>query len=90
MNTSNPNMTVADLKSIIEGLPDDMDVIVPIATKNDANAILGFRHVRTSGILRSSSEQHPAFCLNPSENGADMATQINMNCQYVVCEKVLF
>lgn len=36
------NVTVRDLMDCLEGLPDDMDVIVTVVTEDNGNNILGF------------------------------------------------
>lgn len=41
------NMTVKDLKEILNECPDDM----PVIDEDDANHIYGFRHVRTAGDI---------------------------------------
>ena len=85
----NINMTVSDLKRIIESLPDDMPVIVPVILEDDANNILGFRYVRTAGILYDELADDPrVLCLNAAAGGVDISTQIkSRDC---ICEKVLF
>ena len=84
------NVTVRDLMDCLEGLPDDMDVIVTVVTEDNGNNILGFRHVRTVGILENPYEEKPALCLAPSEGGADMYTLMNINKSDTICKKGLF
>lgn len=94
MSEFNINMTVRDLKEIIKNIPDDMDdlnVIIPVITEEDANRILVFRHVRTAGVLISDYEENPALCLNTVLYGLDISSQIERkNDSHVRCEKVLF
>ena len=88
------NVTVRDLRDCLEGLPDDMDVIIPVCEESDSNNILGFRHVRTIGILENVYEPKPAFCMAASENGADMYSLIGRNLdkstRNTKCTKLLF
>jgi len=84
------NMRVEDLKRIIENLPDDMDVIIPVITEDDANNILAFRHVRTAGVLSNPKEDEPALCLNAAADGKDIRSQVDMSCEETKCVWVLF
>ena len=87
----NINMTVKDLKEIVEQCPDDMPVIIPVITEEDANCILGFRHVRTAGILESEledPENKTALCLNSSAGGLDISSQISRSD--ITCKKIMF
>lgn len=94
MSESNINMTVKDLREIIKNIPDDMDdlnVIIPVITEEDANRILAFRHVRTAGVLTSDYEEKPALCLNTASDGLDISSQIERkNDSSIWCDKVLF
>lgn len=92
---NNTNMTVKNLKDILAILPDDMKVIVPIITVDDANDILAFRFVRTAGILECPSEKEQyVLCLNAAADGVDIKTQVDTlvkKCdKEVTCSKVLF
>lgn len=84
------NITVRDLKEILEGLPDDMEVITTVTPEDDSNYIVSFKRVRTAGILSNPCEQRPALCFAPSENGADMYTLIDSLHGDTTCEKLLF
>ena len=87
----NINMTVGDLRGILNGLPGDMSIIIPVIDEEDANNILAFRHARTAGILYDECEEkgdQRVLCLNTSADGADISTQVKH--QDVICEKVLF
>lgn len=64
------DMRVKDLKNIINQLPDDMLVVMPVIDENNANHIYGFRRVRTAGVLTCNGEEdRNALCLNSSESG---------------------
>ena len=87
------NMTFRNLKDIVRYLEetnttDDTPVIIPVITEEDANCILGFRHVRTVGILKNPTEPGVAICFNAAEAGLDISQQIKGN--YTTCEAVLF
>ena len=84
------NVTVRDLRECLEGLPDDMDVIIPIIDEEDANHIYCYRHVRTIGILENFFEPKPALCLNAAANGLDLHSQVGDNENSTKCTKVLF
>lgn len=86
---NNINMTIKDLKNILEGLPDDMPVIIPVIDHDDANSISGFRYVRTAGVLSDDGEDD-ALCLNSAADGVDIKTQVGMYDSYIGCDKVLF
>lgn len=85
------NVTVRDLRECLDGLPNDMDVIIPVFNEDDNNNnILGFRHIRAVGILENRYEEKPALCLASSEGGADMYTLMAINKLDTVCKKGLF
>ena len=84
------NVTVRDLKDCLEGLPDDMDVIIALCDERDANVILGYRHIRTIGILENKYEEKPALCLAASHDGADMYTLMGLNKSDTSVVKMLF
>lgn len=44
------NMLVKDLKKILNDLPDDMPIVIPVINEYDANYIYGFRYVRTAQV----------------------------------------
>lgn len=73
------NLTVGHLKECIENLPDDMDVVIPISKEDDPDSILGFRHVRTMGILSSKYEKDKVLCINTSGSGLDIFGQLQGN-----------
>lgn len=85
------NMQVKDLKHILEQLPDDMAVIIPVIDEEDANHIYGFRYVRTAGILISEGEQdREVFCLNAAADMKDIADQVHLSGKDVGVKSVLF
>lgn len=84
-------MTVKDLKDILEDLPDDMDVIIPVILKTDCNFIDCFRHVRTAGILKNVYEEYPALCLNAATGGYDISSQVRTSgLESTTCKRILF
>lgn len=87
------NMTIEDLKDRIKDLPDDMPVIIPVITEDDANHIIAFRRVRTAGILKCEYEDDKTvLCLNAASYGLDISSQIKQShCDpSIECERVLF
>ena len=87
------NMTVKELKEIVNQCPDDMLVIIPVIDEEDCNSIFGFRMVRTVGILYdalSPEEEQRVLCLNGAADGLDINSQIKKSGCAVKCEKVLY
>ncbi len=85
------NMYVKDLKKILNELPDDMPVIIPVIDEEDANHIYGFRHVRTAGVLISDGEQdREVLCINAAADGQDIADQVYFSGRDVGVKNVLF
>lgn len=83
------NMYVKDLKKILNKLPDDMPIIIPVIDEDDANHIYCFRHVRTAGVLASYGEED-ACCLNAAADGQDIADQIHFSDIDVSVKRILF
>ena len=84
-------MRVRDLKEIINNLPDDMIVIIPIIGEGDVNKLFGFRKVRTAGVLECSSEEdREALCLNGACDGQDIADQVHFSGKDVGVKEVLY
>jgi hypothetical protein len=82
-------MTVGDLRGILNELPGDMSIIIPVIDEDDANNIFAFRHVRTAGILYDEYEEkgdQRVLCLNAAAD----ARIFLLKSRDVVCEKVLF
>ena len=84
------HLTVKMLKEAIKDLPDDMDIVMAITTEEDSNNIVGFKHVRTMGILKDSSDNDEVVCLNTSENGLDISSQVKKYEPKITCEKILY
>lgn len=85
------DMRVRDLKEIINNLPDDMIVIIPIIGEDDVNKLFGFRKVRTAGVLECSSEEdREALCLNGACDGQDIADQVHFSGKDVGVKEVLY
>lgn len=81
-------MTVADLKRILEDLPDNMPVVIPARVDENYNILTNCVAVGTAGVLSSPYEATRVFCLNAIANRADtIAGQINDTME---CEQVLF
>lgn len=86
-------MTVKELKMIIEDLPDDMEVIIPIHSLNVSTKISSFFSIGTAGVLESDCEGFPALYLGGSEPGRNIKDQIRLgryDGEYVRCKKVLY
>lgn len=84
-------MTVKDLSDILSELPDDMKIVIPVVDKEDVNYILGFRKVRTAGVLHCETEQDTeVLCLNGATDGRDISDQVMLNNLDVDVVKVLY
>ena len=85
------NMLVKDLKRVLEQLPDDMAIIIPVIDEEDANHIYGFRHIRTACVLISDGEQdREVLCLNAAADGQDIADQVYFSGKDVGVKEILF
>lgn len=81
-------MTVADLKKILEDLPDDMMVVIPDRVDENYNILTCCVTVGTAGVLSSLYEVTKVLCLNATASRMDtIASQINDTME---CEQVLF
>lgn len=72
-------MRIKDLKEILNELPDEMLVVIPVVDEDDVNHIYGFRKVRTAGILKDewqSEEEREVLCLNGAADGKDIVDQV--------------
>lgn len=88
MNMNSICMTVADLKRILEDLPDDMLVAIPDRVDENYNILTCCVAVGTAGVLSSPYEATRVLCLNAIASRADtIAGQIN---DTIECEQVLF
>lgn len=91
INNRQQNMHVKDLKKILNELPDDMPIIIPVIDEDDANHIYGFRYVRTAGTLVCEYEQdQKVLCLNAAADGQNIADQIRSSGRDVSVKKILF
>lgn len=81
------DLTIKDLKSVVEKLPDDMLVVIPVVDEEDVNQIYGFRRVRTAGIL-VCNEDEDALCLNGATPGIDISDQVTFSGRDVGVKEV--
>lgn len=87
----NDNMTIRELKAIINDLDDDMIVVIPVTSIDDADDIRGFRKVRTAGILVCEQEiDSEAFCINAATENYDIADQMRFVDTNVSVKEVLY
>ena len=87
------DMRVKDLKKILDGLSDEMIVVIPVIDEDDANHIYGFRKVRTAGILvdeYSDEDEREVICLNAAADEQDIADQIHFSGRDVSVKEILF
>lgn len=90
-NNKQQNMHVKDLKKILNELPDDMPIIIPVIDEDDSNHIYGFRYVRTAGELICEYEREPeVLCLSTGTDGQNIADQIHFSGRDVGVKKILF
>ena len=93
MNSSHNDLRVKDLKTILEGLPDDMLVVIPAVDEDYVNKLYGFRRVRTVGILEDEFEEErdrKVLCINGACDGADIADQVHYSGRDVSVTTVLY
>ena len=81
-------MTVADLKRILEDLPDDMPVVIPARVDENYNILTNCVAVGTAGVLSSPYETTKVLCLNATASRAD--TIEGQSNDTMECEQVLF
>lgn len=85
------DLRVRDLKDIIDKLPDDMLIVMPVIDEDDANHIYGFRKIRTAGILVCDSEDDKeVLCVNAAADDNDIADQVHFSGRDVGVKNVLF
>lgn len=85
------SMRVKDLKSIINDLPDDMLIVIPVVDEDDVNHIYGFRKVRVAGVLVCEGEDdREVFCLNGATDEKDISDQIHNSGRDVGVKSVLY
>lgn len=88
-------MRVKDLKNIIDKLPEELLVVIPIISEEDSNKIYGFKKVGTAGLLEcdvKKEEDRGAICLNAAKPGYDIADQVYLSgkSDIVSVKKILF
>lgn len=86
-------MRVSDLKAILNGLPENMLVIIPVVDSDNVNKIIGFRKVRTAGILTDNGapeDERNVLCLNGATRGQDIADQVFLSGRGVGVKEVLY
>lgn len=87
------DMRVKDLKKILDGLSDEMIVVIPVIDEDDVNHIYGFRKVRTAGVLvdeYGAEDEREAICLNAAADEQDIADQVHFSGRDVSVKEVLF
>lgn len=92
MKINTHNMLVKDLKKILEKVPNDIPVVIPVIDKDDINHIYGFRYVRTAGELICEYEREPkVLCLNGADK-QDISDQIHFSGKgkNISVNKILF
>ena len=88
---SGQNMTVKDLKNVLNDLPDDMPIVIPVINAFYSNHIYGFRYVKTAGELISECwRDREVLCLNTATDGQDLADQIRCSNVDINVDKILF
>lgn len=89
----NNNLTVGDLKGFLGMLSDDLPIVIPVISEDDPDVILGFRHIRTAGILEdvNSTECRPdiVLCINTASEGNDIGTQLQNYRSDIICKEVI-
>ncbi len=83
-------MNIGQLKAILKDLPDDMLVVIPNRSYKENHYYIdnGCNIVTTAGILVSDEEDGRVLCLNTSESGQDIMSQIKD--PFITCEKIVF
>lgn len=85
------NMLVKDLKKILNDLPDDMPIVIPVIDECDVNHIYGFRYARTAGeLISDGARDREVLCLNSAADGQDIADQVHFSGTDVSVNKILF
>lgn len=90
---TNDFLTVGGLKTILEELPDEMFVVIPVVDEDDVNRIFGFRKVGTAGVLENKSEaenERKVLCVNGASDGYDIADQVHFSGRDVSVTTVLY
>ena len=89
MNMNSICMTVADLKRILEDLPDDMLVVIPDRVDENYNILTCCVAVGTAGVLSSPYEATKVLCLNAMSDQNDKISK-QVDGDSTRCEKTLF
>ena len=82
-------MTVADLKRILEDLPDNMLVVIPDRVDENYNILTCCVAVGTAGVLSSPYETTRVLCLNAMGDQNDKISK-QVDGDSIRCEKTLF
>ena len=82
-------MTVADLKRILENLPDDMLVVIPNNPDENYHIVSNCVFVGTAGILSSKYEPTKVLCLNAISDKNDKISK-QVDGDSIKCERILF
>lgn len=86
-------LSVKDLRTILEELPDSMFVVIPVVEEDNVNHILGFRKVATAGVLESEFEaedERKVLCINGASDDQDIADQVHFSGRDVSVTTVLY
>lgn len=86
-------MTVKDLREILNALPEDMLIVMPVVDQNDVNYIYGFLKIGTAGILVcEAEEEREVFCLNVRYDGKDLSYQVQTSGvnAYISVKEILY
>lgn len=83
------NMTVSDLRKIIDTLSDDMTVVIPVY--NRTRCCSEIRWVRSAGIIVSKFEPEPALFLGGTKHNKSIEKVLEKNRVLgAKCTEVLF
>lgn len=62
-------LTVKQLKDIINNLPDDTQIVIPVIDAERPDIIYGFRFVRAIGVLKDKHENpDTVLCINTTND----------------------
>ena len=83
------DMTVSDLRKIIDKLPDGMSVVIPVYNRNRCCSEV--RWVRSAGIIVSKFEPTPALFLGGTKHNKSIEKVLEKNRVFgAKCTEVLF
>lgn len=82
-------MTIKELKEVLQGLPDDMIVVIPNRSYEEIGYEInnGCNIISTAAILGDVYEGELALCLNTSLAGQNIVDQLKD--PHMFCEKLL-